>query len=246
MSLSPSEAEHAASQLVSLSGTPNIKEALAKWYCSDHCYDYGQPITTCQLTGIEGYRFLFEITHDTRDISLWASLECVLALRLPVIRQGETLSAPRARAELERAIWMKRRESCVVALMEYGMATLDHRLLRAIAVFRDKEALSPKDADLVFSVLEREKIDHEPGFFRVFLRRRQDRMDIMNMAPWQVWRFWGALTPSQQQEVKQLGHNPPPAYAQKTKAQSSRALAQRKSDHSPARFVHRVISNALS
>ena len=204
MALSSTESHHAAFQLVWLSAADDFSSALEQWQSSGKCNDYGSPIMTCQLSDIEGYRFLFEISSETAGQTLWVSMECILALGISVSRDGQKLSAPRARAELERAVWVKRREACIVALMEHGMAKLDHALLRAISMFREHEALSPHYASLVFSILEREKIDHEPGFFRVFLRRKQDRQEIMAMSPWQVWRFWRAMTPEQQHEVR--GH----------------------------------------
>jgi hypothetical protein len=69
--------------------------------------------------------------------------------------------------------------------------------------------LTPKQAFVVFWRLQRNRIDHDPSFFSVTLKKKRYMDDLGAMETSKVHFFWKALTQNQRRSAVSLGHTAP-------------------------------------
>lgn len=195
--------------ILPLSVADTLPNAFGEWRFTGHTQDHEEPIETCQLCGQEGLRYHFEIQNDYTGHELDVGSHCILQFNVPVYENGRQLTPSETKRHLNKLMQQMRLESCLRALEKLARSENNDILQGALDYYRRNKKLTPKQAFVVFWRLRHNRIDHDPSFFDVTLRKQRYRDDLGAMETNKVHFFWKALTPSQRQAAIELGHSAP-------------------------------------
>jgi hypothetical protein len=195
--------------LLSRSATQRLPQAFAEWQFTGETRDYRTATEVCQLCEQENLRYHFLIASNRTKARLWVGSSCILRFGVGVFEEGERLSPKRAQRKLNALVEEMRHESCLSALEEVATAEENPILLNALRYYRDYGYLTPRFGAVVLWRLSEHKIDHNPSFFKISLKRQKYRDDLAQMSRIQVRTIWAALSPSQRRIAEAVGHSSP-------------------------------------
>jgi hypothetical protein len=195
--------------ILPLSVSDTLPEAFREWYFTEEIIDRETPIETCQLCGQEELRYHFEIQNEVNDNTLWVGSQCILKFDVSVFEDGRLLSAVEARRKLDKLTEKMRLDSCIKALKNLATSENNEVLNNALNYYQRYKKLTPKFAFVVFWRLKRHRIDHNPSFFNITLKKKKFMNDLREMETARVHFFWTALSSSQRKQAIELGHTPP-------------------------------------
>lgn len=198
-----------ADSILPLSVADRLPAAFREWSFTGNYYDHEIADQVCELCGQENIRYHFEIQNEHTQHKLDVGSHCILKFDVAVYDDGVRLSPEDAKRELHKLTQLMRLESCIRALDRLAKSEDNSILSGALDYYRKNKKLTPKQAFVVFWRLQENKIDHDPTFFRVSLRRIDHKNDLRNMPTGRVHRFWSALTPSQRKLAIEMEHKPP-------------------------------------
>lgn len=198
-----------ADRILPLSISTTVHEAIHEWTYTGSTQDYESPVETGHLCGQEHLRYHFEIENQHNGNRLDVGSECILRFEVPIYEDGRELSPREAKRLLNKHIQQMRLESCVNALENLAKAEDSRNLEGALSYYRRNKKLTPKQANVVFWRLKKNKIDHDPSFFKIRLDREKYVEDLRDMDTRRVHRFWKALSTNQKKKAIELGHQPP-------------------------------------
>jgi hypothetical protein len=119
------------------------------------------------------------------------------------------LTAAEASRKLKKLTEKMRLESCLRALQKLAAAENNDVLRGALEYYQRNKKLTPKFAFVVFWRLRANRIDHNPSFFNITLKKQKFMKDLREMDTTRVHLFWHALSSSQRKQAIALGHAPP-------------------------------------
>ena len=201
--------------ILPLSVAKSLPEAFKEWRFTETTHDHEQPTETCELCEQEQLRYQFEIANEYNQNTMLVGSTCILRFQVAVYDEGRKLSEAEARAKLNKLTEKMRQESCIEQLQRVSNAEAKagnasgEILANALAYYRKHGKLTPKYAFVVLWRLQKQKIDHNPSFFKVSLLDGSHREDIRSMPTSRVHLIWPALTSQQRKIAERLGHRPP-------------------------------------
>ena len=198
-----------AENILPRSKAQNLPAAFREWHFTGYTCDHGEAEEICQMCEKEQLRYHFEIKNRLTDHALMVGSTCILRFDVPVFDGDRELTKKEATKHLNDHMRRMRFESCMRALEALAKAEGNPILPNALRWFRQHGSLTPNFAFVVFWRLQQNKIDHDPTFFTVSLRRHQHQDDLRRMPSDRVHRFWKALTPSQRRMDIEFGHAEP-------------------------------------
>jgi hypothetical protein len=196
--------------ILPLSVSDRLPEAFKEWHVTEEIHDHGDAIATCELCGQEELRYHFLIENDLTQHELWVGSHCILKFDVAVFEDGQRLTVAEAKRKLNKLTEKMRLDACIKALQELAVAEDNQVLKNALDYYRRNKKLTPKFAFVVFWRLRENRIDHNPSFFNITLKRHKYIDDLRDMDTQRVHFFWSALTSSQRAIAIELGHQPPP------------------------------------
>jgi len=196
--------------ILPLSVARTLPKAFEEWRFTGETCDHEEPIETCQLCGQEELRYHFEIANRFTHRTLQVGSQCILKFGVAVYDDdGRQLSHAEAKKRLQKLTEKMRLESCLAALERLAHTEQNEILSNALQYYRKNKELTPKQAFVVFWRMTENRIDHNPSFFDVTLRRQKYVDDLRDMPTGRVHYFWKALSSSQRKKAQELGHRPP-------------------------------------
>ena len=196
-------------RILPLSVGNSLPEVFSEWSVTEHLIDHGTPCETCELCAQESLRYQFEIRNSLTSKTMWVGSQCILKFGVSVYDKGRRLTPDAARLKLTRLMEQMRLESCIKALEALAVAEKNAILSNALKYFRQHKYLSPKQAFVVLWRLQRNRIDHNPSFFKIDLRHAKFKSDLKDMEESRVHVLWPALSAGQREIARRLGHQPP-------------------------------------
>jgi hypothetical protein len=196
--------------ILPLSVADTLPKAFEEWRFTGHTQDHEEPIETCKLCGQEGLRYHFEIQNDFTGNSLDVGSHCILQFNVAVYEGGQRLSPKDAKRRLNKLMQKMRLDACIKALQRLARSENSQILSGALDYYLTNKKLTPRQAFVVFWRLRANRIDHDPTFFNITLRRQRFKDDLAAMETDKVRFFWKALTPSQRRHAIAMGHSAPP------------------------------------
>ena len=171
--------------ILPLSVADTLPKAFEEWHFTENTADHEEPCETCKLCGKEGLRYHFEIANTYTGHTLQVGSHCILKFNVAVYEGGRKLSPKDAKKKLDRLIEQMRLEFCIKALEDLVWAgnsdSLSDILENALEYYRKNKKLTPKQAFVVFWRLRQNRINHEPSFFKITLKK---------MRTWRTSRIW--------------------------------------------------------
>lgn len=195
--------------ILPLSIADTLPKAFNEWRFTGVTRDHEEPCEICQLCGQEGLRYHFEIQNGFTNHSLDVGSHCILQFNVAVYENGRRLTPADAKRQLDKLVQKMRLDSCIRALERLAQAENSQILSSALEYYRTNKKLTPKQAFVVFWRLRSNRIDHDPSFFNVTLRKKRYMDDLAAMETSKVHYFWRALTLSQRKHAVALGHIAP-------------------------------------
>lgn len=196
--------------ILPLSLADTLPKAFEEWRFTGHTHDHEEPIETCKLCGQEGLRYHFKIQNDFTGNSLDVGSHCILQFNVAVYEGGQRLSPKDAKRRLNKLMQKMRLDACIKALQRLARSENSQILSGALDYYLTNKKLTPRQAFVVFWRLRANRIDHDPTFFNITLRRQRFKDDLAAMETDKVRFFWKALTPSQRKHAIAMGHSAPP------------------------------------
>lgn len=197
--------------ILQLSVGNTLPKAFEEWTVTESVLDHETPQETCELCGQGSLRYQFEIKNSLTGNTLWVGSQCILKFGLSVFENGRILSPEEAKKKIHRITEQMRQDACIRALEALAIAEKNEILSNALQYFKVHKYLSPKQAFVVLWRLKQHKIDHNPSFFKVDLKRDKFKSQLREMEAGRVHVLWAALTSSQRKLAERYGHTPPPS-----------------------------------
>lgn len=202
-------AKRVAQNVLPLSTARDLKTAIREWHFTGRTVDHEIAEEQCQMCEQENVRYHFEILNEKTARRLMVGSKCILRFDVPVIESGRELGQNEKKKHLNMHMSRMRSESCMRALNRLVESENNEILSGALEYFKKHEKLSPKFAYVVFWRLNKNKIDHDPSFFPVSLKREQHQTDFRNMPTDRVHLIWPALSVAQRRMAIDFGHTEP-------------------------------------
>jgi hypothetical protein len=196
-------------RILPLSIADTLPKAFEEWRFTGEMHDHEEANETCELCGQDGLRYHFEIQNDFTHHTLQVGSHCILQFQLGVYENGYRLSPTEAKKRLEKLTQQMRLNSCIRALQRLARSENNDILANALEYYRKNKKLTPKFAFVVFWRLRENRIDHDPSFFNVSLKRKRYIQDLKDMPTARVHFFWKALSSSQKKIAIEQGHQAP-------------------------------------
>lgn len=198
-----------AENVLPLSVSNEVSEALKEWYFTERTEDHVVATESCELCDQEQLRYHFEIKNNNTLKRLWVGSSCILRFNVAVLENGLVLDKKSAEKKLNMHISKMRLDACVNSLQALAKKEQNPILDNALSYYQKNKCLTPKFAFVVFWRLDFHKIDFHPSFFKINLKRDNHKMDLANMPTDRVHLFWKALSPSQRKMAIKFGHTEP-------------------------------------
>ena len=168
----------AIANLLPLSVSPELAEALREWAYTGNSTDYGQPEETCQLCDHEDLRYHFEIANRLTAHRLWVGSKCIQRFEIDGYEQVKVDLAGLIKSAEERRV----RELLVtVADRTEGRVDL-------VAMWEERGGISPRQALRLAKACWRLHIT-PVSFPKVRLQRHSDRTELRRMTEWERGRI---------------------------------------------------------
>ncbi|MDE1148633.1 MAG: hypothetical protein PW843_18785 [Azospirillaceae bacterium] len=195
--------------ILPLSVADTLPKAFEEWYFTESVHDHEEPVETCGLCDKEQIRYHFEIANLFTKNTLWAGSHCILQFDVSVFEEDRRLSPEEAKRKLDKLTTQMRQEACIRALRKLAEAEDSDILTNALHYYELNKKLTPNFAFVVFWRLQKNRIDHNPSFFKINLSKGKYVADLRKMETSRVHFFWHALSASQKKKAIALGHRAP-------------------------------------
>ena len=187
----------------------SLPQVFAEWCFTDVIVDHEQRNETCGLCNQEELRYHFQIKNTYPKRVLWVGSQCILKFNVPVYENGFLLSKQKVKRKLKLLIEQKHIEFCIKSLEKLASATNNEILHSALNYYTREKSLTPKFAFVVFWQLKTHKIDYNPTFFKINLKKKKYNDNLQDMPFDRVHLIWPALSSSQRNIAIKMGHFPP-------------------------------------
>lgn len=167
--------------LLERSVSRTFKLALEEWYFAHYIKDNGTPCMTCELCGHSNLRYQFLIKNRLNNQFMYVGSECVLKWDIEIKENGIKILGEKRKQLLDATVQDVRRKRCLQFLQKL-VTQLDEPILKNALSFYDKNHyLTPKFAFVVLWKLKQNNIDHEPSFFKIYIRTKKCKQDLLDM-----------------------------------------------------------------
>lgn len=188
--------------LLPLSLSTDLREALAEWLYTGVAHDLDEPCERCELCDYNPIRYQFEITNQYNDNALLVGSECVTRFGIcGVDSDGHKLDAEQTQKLVERdrrRLIQSTRESRVLdAIAKLGLTESQFKADSFIEYFQRHSAFTAKQLNFLMWRLKVNKIDHNPGDFKLRMRRDSDKAQLVGLEDFQLRQIWPCMARSQ-------------------------------------------------
>ena len=201
--------QRVADNILPLSQAGTLPEAFKEWYFDGETEDHEQAIEECELCNQEQLRYHFKIVNRYTNKDLWIGSQCILKFKVAVYEDDQLLGEKETKKKLDALIKQMRFESCMSALQRLVQKENNDILDNALDFYQKNKYLTPKFAFVIFWRLETHRIDHNPSFFKISLKKDKYRKDFRDMEIRRVHLIWPALTVSQRKLATNMGRSAP-------------------------------------
>jgi len=186
----------------------NIINALKEWEYRGDMDESEYTDQDCELCGHPNIKYQFTIINKFNGSSLIVGSECILKFSVAVIGEdGEKLSKELAEKKIakdrNKLIASTKVKSVINALI--NLAAKEHEVNLDINSFiksyKDKGAFTPKQLSVILWRLDVNKILYQKKFFKLKMRRDEEKTQLFVMEDWKLKKIWDCLTKAQQQVV---------------------------------------------
>ena len=195
--------------ILPLSVGDSLPKAFEEWSVTENVVDHEKPEEMCELCGQESLRYHFEIRNSLNGNRLWIGSQCILKFDLSVFEDGRVLSAADAKRKIQRMLEGMQQEACIRALEKVATVENNEILANAIQFFRKRKYLTPRLGFVVLWRLTKNRIEHNPSFFKIDLKHDRYKVQLREMDESRVHILWPALSSSQREMAERFGHHPP-------------------------------------
>ncbi|WP_339872979.1 hypothetical protein [uncultured Brevundimonas sp.] len=196
-------AQRAARNLLPLSREKSdLAVALREWRYEGGFYDLELPEETCELCDHPDIRYQFEIRNRFIDSRLPISSECINRFGISATGEdGEDLDAAGTRKKVGRdrrtLVEEARKKRVITALVTLSQADDQFTILSFIDYLKDRGAFTPKQLTILLWRFEKYRVPFGVRDFKLTIRRDREKVQLMEMADWQIERLLPAMSVSQ-------------------------------------------------
>jgi hypothetical protein len=206
-------AQRAARNILPLSREKlDLSVALREWRYEGGFHDLEAPNEDCELCDHSDIRYQFEIRNRFTNTRLQIGSECINRFGISATGDnGEALDAAGTRKKVSRdrraLIEEARKKRVITALVALSQADPEFRILSFIDYLQDRGAFTPKQLVTLLWRFEKVRVPVDVRDFTLTIRRDREKVQLLEMADWQIGRLMPAMSPSQRQflaEAKKL------------------------------------------
>lgn len=185
----------------------NVKVALDEWEYHGVFYDLEEPVEICELCDHQGIRYQFEILNVFNGNTLLIGSECILKFKIKVLDEyGKLLDHAEAKRKVNRdknkLIATAKKRSVINAMLLIVSMDDKFNINNFIKYYEDRGAFTPKQLSTIFWRLKEYKINFNKSYFKITIKRKKEKEQLLNMKDWQLADIWPCLTNSQKNIIK--------------------------------------------
>ena len=200
-------AQRAARNILPLSQEKsNLAAALKEWRYEGGFHDLEAPDADCELCDHPDIRYQFEIRNRLTDARLQIGSECINRFGIGATGEdGEDLDGAGTRKKVSRdrrtLVQEARKKRVITALVALSQADEQFTILSFIDYLQDRGAFTPKQLSILLWRFEKYRVPFDVRDFKLTIRRDRDKVQLLDMADWQIERLLPAMSASQRQFV---------------------------------------------
>ena len=181
-----------------------LPAALKEWRYEGGFHDLEAPEADCELCDHPDIRYQFEIRNRFTDARLQIGSECINRFGISATGDdGEELDAAGTRKKVGRdrrtLVDEARIKRVITALVALAQADPEFKILAFIDYLQDRGALTPKQLVLLLWRFEKLRVPFDVRDFKLTIRRDREKVQLLEMADWQIERLLPAMSPSQRE-----------------------------------------------
>lgn len=180
----------------------DLKRAITEWRptgtvnADEECSD------TCGLCGHKGLRYQFQIRNTQNGNELWVGSECIRKFGIRGRNEDERelteLDTSQLLSTNRRRLVNEIRDRCVIkSLVELSAHDDEFDIDNFVTYWKGRGAFTPNQLALLFWRFGKYGIECERSYFKVSIRRRREKMQLLQMLAWKLDTILPALSASQ-------------------------------------------------
>ncbi|MFD3274318.1 hypothetical protein ACE3MS_29925 [Paenibacillus dendritiformis] len=183
----------------------NVKKALKEWIYRNNFYDVEIPDETCELCDHPNIRYQFEIYNTINGNILQVGSECINKFdEIGVVDQkGNILSVEAAKRKVNRdknkLVTEAKVKSVIHSLINLSRVDNDFNIEGFIKHYKENEAFTPNQLFTLMWRLEKFNIKHNKAHFKVTIKKKKDKEQLLGLLDWKLKKIWGCLSNSQKE-----------------------------------------------
>lgn len=186
----------------------SLEIALREWFYSGDMYDLEEPIESCELCDHPNIRYQFKITNSFNGNELLVGSECINKFGIAALNeQGQILDKDDSRRKVNKdrryLVDQGRRKKLINALLELARCESDFDIESFIGYVQNRGAFTPNQLATLFWRLDKYGVIYNPLDFKLIIRRKREKEQLLEMANWKLEKLWRAMSPSQQRWYKE-------------------------------------------
>lgn len=186
----------------------DVLKMLREWYYTGNAYDLEAPIDDCELCSHPEIRYQFEIVNQYTANELLVGSECIKRFRISALdesgkRLGQYASHQKVNRDRNKLISNARQKRTINTLVELSMIDEDFDITSFIDYYRDREAFTPKQLNLLIWRLTEHSIEFKKADFRLIIRRNREKDQLRQMPDWQIKQIWECMSSAQRDWYRQ-------------------------------------------
>lgn len=195
---------NATNNLLQLSESCNLKDALSEWFYTGDIEDVGGAVETCELCNHPNIRYKFEIMNKYNNNTMYVGSECIGKFEIQGISQSGIIlskeeTIKKVRTDKRRFIQDVKTKEVLNSLV--ALSNKDPEFARTSESFyeyyQERGAFTPNQLSLLIYKLDKNRIRYNKYYFKMTIRRSREKEQLLNMEGYKVKNIWNCMSNSQ-------------------------------------------------
>lgn len=187
----------------------NLANALREWEYYGDVNDLGRCGAKCELCGYPDIRYQFLITNKINGNHIFIGSECINNFNggISVFDESgkkldRSLAKKKVAHDLRKMIIDAKTKNVLNVLVKLNRTDKEFDMKKTVNYFKKRDAFSPKHLSLIFWRLDKNKISYNKSNFKVSIKKKEEKNQLLAMEKWKVDKIYDCLSSSQKEFLK--------------------------------------------
>uniref|UniRef100_A0A914DHC9 Uncharacterized protein n=1 Tax=Acrobeloides nanus TaxID=290746 RepID=A0A914DHC9_9BILA len=181
----------------------DLSKAFKEWLYNENAFDLEQDVEDCQLCNHPNIRYQFEIVNKHNENELLVGSECIKRFNIAATDEfGNILNQEESRKKVDKSrrklISDASKRRAITSLIRLSAVEEKFDIDSFIGYLQDNGAFTPNQLSTLDWRMNEHKIRHNPGDFKMKIRRDREKDQLREMEDWKIRKLWPYMSVNQQ------------------------------------------------